>query len=152
MTLKDFTEILDTFGSRPANWPDQHRSQWESFLASDAGAQQLFKQQQTLEDLLQKLEAPELPYLETRILNQELPPQQISIADKLIEWLLPSEFGIQLWRPTVAACLPLVFGILVGNYFSFGITEQDQQLEYWDDELALLSFNDFSSELSETGF
>jgi hypothetical protein len=39
--------------------------------------------------------------------------------------------------------------VLVGNFFSFGVTEQELALEYWDDELALLSFNDFSSDLDE---
>jgi hypothetical protein len=42
----------------------------------------------------------------------------------------------------------LVFGIVLGNYFSFGIGIEDDGFQYWDDELAMLSLTDYT----ETNF
>jgi len=42
----------------------------------------------------------------------------------------------------MAACLPLVFGIVLGNFYSFGINSEIDELDYWDDELAFLALSD----------
>ena len=50
----------------------------------------------------------------------------------------------------MAACLPLVFGILLGNYFTFGVFGEagvyldGDEYEYWEDELTMLSLTDYS--------
>ena len=152
MTLEDFKQTIECLGTDPAHWPIDTRVQCEMLLKSSSEARLLLNEQSDLDLLLQKMEAPIFPGLETRILNQDLPSRQQSIIDNIIEWLVPNQLGAQIWHPAIAACLPLVFGVLVGNFFSFGVTEQGLALEYWDDELALLSFNDFSSELDEAEF
>lgn len=149
MTLEDFKQTIESLGTDSAQWPIDTRVQCEVLLKSSSEARLLLNEQVELDSLLQKLEAPTFLGLETRILNQDLPPRQQSLIDIIVDWLIPSQLGAQLWRPAIAACLPLVFGVLVGNFFSFGVTEQELALEYWDDELALLSFNDFSSDLDE---
>ncbi len=149
MTLEDFKQTIESLGTDPAHWPIDTRVQCEMLLESNSDARLLLNEQCELDLLLQKIEAPVFLGLETRILNQNLPPRQQSVIDNIVDWLVPAQLGTQLWRPAIAACLPLVFGVLVGNFFSFGVTEQELALEYWDDELALLSFNDFSSDLDE---
>ena len=136
-------------GTDPAHWPIDTREHCERLLKSNSEARLLLNEQSELDRLLQKMEAPAFLGLETRILNQDLPPRPQSLIDSIVDWLIPDQLGAKLWRPAIAACLPLVFGVLVGNFFSFGVTEQELALEYWDDELALLSFNDFSSDLDE---
>ena len=49
-----------------------------------------------------------------------------------------------MWKPVAAACLPLVFGIILGNFYSFGVTFESDEIEYWEDELSMLSFNNYS--------
>ena len=62
-----------------------------------------------------------------------------------MNWLISDEnFSKQVWRPIVAACIPLAFGIVLGNYFSFSIGIEDYGFQYWDDELVMLSFTDFT--------
>lgn len=149
MTLEDFKQTIESLGTDPTHWPVDTRVQCEMLLKSSSEARLLLNEQSELDLLLRKMEAPVFLGLETRILNQDLPPRQQSVLDSIVEWLIPNQLGAQLWRPAIAACLPLVFGVLVGNFFSFGVTEQELALEYWDDELALLSFNDFSIDLDE---
>ncbi len=149
MTLEDFKQTIESLVTDPAHWPIDTRVQCEMLLESNSDARLLLNEQCELDLLLQKIEAPVFLGLETRILNQNLPPRQQSVIDNIVDWLVPAQLGTQLWRPAIAACLPLVFGVLVGNFFSFGVSEQELALEYWDDELALLSFNDFSSDLDE---
>ncbi|HAG71493.1 MAG TPA: hypothetical protein DCL66_04740 [Gammaproteobacteria bacterium] len=149
MTLEDFKQTIESLGTDPAHWPIDTREHCERLLKSNSEARLLLNEQSELDRLLQKMEAPAFLGLETRILNQDLPPRPQSLIDSIVDWLIPDQLGAKLWRPAIAACLPLVFGVLVGNFFSFGVTEQELALEYWDDELALLSFNDFSSDLDE---
>ena len=152
MTLKDFKQTIESFGTDPAHWPIGKAALCEALLESSWQARLLLNEQSELDGFLQKLEAPNFIGLEKRVLNQNLPPRQPLLIDNIVDWLVPVQLGAQLWRPAIAACLPLVFGVLVGNFFSFGVSEPEIALEYWDDELALLSFNDFSSDLDGAEF
>ena len=109
----------------------------------------LLNQQWQVEESMAKLEVPSFSGLETRVLNQPLPEQNRSFFEEVMSWLILDEyFGKQFWRPAIAACIPLVFGIVLGNYFSFGIGIEDDGFQYWDDELAMLSLTDYT----ETNF
>lgn len=150
MNSKQFTQVIETYGSKPSNWPDSVRAACESFVSTDPSAQHFLKQHQHLESMLDSIAVPDFTGLEASILNQSLPPQPVSALDTLINWLLPTTSGVQLWRPLTAACLPLVFGIAVGNYFSFGVNNETIALETWDEELVLLSLTDLSNPLIES--
>ena len=98
-----------------------------------------------LEQQLDVLPVPIFEGLEAKILSQPLPPRTISPLDTLLDWLLPnSEFTLRLWQPVAAACLPLAFGIVLGNFYSFGVTFESDEMEYWEDELTMLSLNNYS--------
>jgi hypothetical protein len=145
MTLDEFTRIIDLYGTESERWPRSQRAECESFLANNIEARGLLNQQWQIDDLLAKLEQPNFPGLETRVLNQPLPERSRSPLDAIISWLIPNDsFGKQVWRPAVAACIPLVFGIVLANYFSFGIGVEENGFQYWDDELALLSLTDYT--------
>ena len=100
--------------------------------------------------------------VEARVLNQTLPSQsQLTVAgapsftsgltqgiDALIDWVSPRRQT--LWQPVLAASCPLVLGIVIGNFFHFGVNATTEpSFESWDDELVMLSFNDMTS-LGET--
>ena len=148
MTIEEFSRIVYVYGAASNRWPTNLREECGEFLTHNATARILLKQQSELEKLLDQIEVPEFPELERRVLIQELPQNHGSVIDKLLDWLLPeNDFGNQIWRPALIACLPLVFGILLGNYFSFGVFFEENGFEYWDDELYMLSLNDYSENL-----
>ncbi len=145
MNLEEFTRIVDLYGSEPARWPESLRAECETYVANSIEAKALLNQQSQVDKLLAQIETPIFPGLETRVLNQPLPERNRSLFEKAMNWLLPNEdFGKQVWRPAIAACIPLVFGIVLGNYFSFGIGIDDDGFQYWDDELAMLSLTDYT--------
>ncbi|GIT20458.1 MAG: hypothetical protein CM1200mP40_01400 [Gammaproteobacteria bacterium] len=126
-------------------WPEDLREDLEAFLAKNESARSLLSEYSQLEQSLDKIAVPDFPGLETRVLNQALSPRQQSLFVSLISWLLPTEnFGANLWRPALAACLPLVFGIVLGNYYSFGISSEVDEFDYWEDELAMIALTDIS--------
>ena len=149
MTLEEFTRIVDLYGSESARWPKKLRAECESFVANNIEARTLLNQQRQVNELMAQLEVPSFPGLETRVLNQPLPERERSFFEEIMSWLLPDEnFGKQIWHPAIAACIPLVFGIVLANYFSFGIGIESDGFQYWDDELAMLSLTDYT----ETSF
>ena len=88
---------------------------------------------------------PEFRGLEQKVLKQALPPQRNSLLAQLLNWIIPKEASNkQLWRPAVAACLPLMFGIVLGNYYSFGIDTVIDEYDYWEGEFAFLALSDYS--------
>ena len=149
MTLEEFTRIIDLYGSESARWPKKLRAECQSFVTNNIEARTLLNQQWLVDEIMEQLEVPSFPGLETRVLNQPLPERNLSLLEAVMSWLLPGEnLGKQLWRPAIAACIPLVFGIVLGNYFSFGVGVEDDGFQYWGDELAMLSLTDYT----ETNF
>ena len=145
MKLGNFSQVIEIYGADSAMWPEDLREDLEAFLAKNESARSLLSEYSQLEQSLDKIAVPDFPGLETRVLNQALSPRQQSLFVSLISWLLPTEnFGANLWRPALAACLPLVFGIVLGNYYSFGISSEVDEFDYWEDELAMIALTDIS--------
>ena len=145
MKLGNFSQVIEIYGADSAMWPEDLREGLEAFLAKNESARSLLSEYSQLEQSLDKIAVPDFPGLETRVLNQALSPRQQSLFVSLISWLLPTEnFGANLWRPALAACLPLVFGIVLGNYYSFGISSEVDEFDYWEDELAMIALTDIS--------
>jgi len=145
MKLGNFSQVIEIYGADSAMWPEDLREDLEAFLAKNETARSLLSEYSQLEQSLDKIAVPDFPGLETRVLNQALSPRQQSLFVSLISWLLPTEnFGANLWRPALAACLPLVFGIVLSNYYSFGISSEVDEFDYWEDELAMIALTDIS--------
>jgi len=143
MTLDDFKHVLDTYGSNRNCWPQEMQENCAKLLADDAQARALLQSQHQLDAALDALTVPDFPGLEARVLNQQLPARDRTLVDRLVEWLLPDSRSLgELWRPAMAACVPLVFGIVLGNYFSFGVVDNSNGFDNWDDELLMISFTD----------
>ena len=145
MTLEEFTRIVDLYGAESARWPKALRAECESIIANNAAARTLLDQERVVDDLMGQLEVPDFPGLESRVLKQPLPESRGNILEELTNWLLPGEsFGKQFWRPAMVACIPLAFGIVVANYFSFGVGIESDGFQYCGDELAMLSLTDYT--------
>ncbi len=144
MNLERFEHLLDIRGSNHAAWPKVERDAAGALLGENADARRALVLQQGLEQQLDQIEAPDFPGLEARILRQPLPPKAAFFADRIVNWLIPGGSPWTLWRPAFAACLPLVFGIVLSGWFSFGVGPQDPGFAYWDQELYLLSLYDYA--------
>lgn len=145
MTVDKLNDILETCGCDSSHWPEPDKQECLKLIASDARARALFERHQFLASQLDQIPVPRFPGLEQKILSQGLPPRASSLLDRFVNWLLPaSDGGSRLWRPALAACLPLVMGIVVGNFTSFGIDTGSDGFQYWEDELTMLSFNEYS--------
>ena len=142
MDLKQFSALLDQYGSNWENWPEQQRIAARSLAESDSQARSLFNSQLQLDSLLFELPLPDTANLASRIATQKLRPRKTSALDILIDWLVPRQMP-ELWRPAVAACMPLLFGAVLANFFSFGVTEQQVAAENWNEELYVLALNDY---------
>lgn len=145
MKIEEFTKIVETYGSESTRWPAELRDECTAFMANNPAARTLINRQWELDKLLNQITVPAFPELESRVLNQQLPPRKGSLTDQILAWMLPENgFGKQIWRPAMLACLPLVFGIVIGNFFSFGVDLENDGFAYWDDELTMLSLNDYT--------
>jgi len=153
MSIDELETLLKLYGAEPENWPCEARPTASALLSSNPHAQRLLEQYQddekkldTLLDQLADQESiPDFRALEASIMQQPLPPKSRYMTDRLLDWLLPkaNHSGLPYWRPLMAACLPLLFGILLGNFYSFGVGIDFDTVDNWDDELYLLSLNDY---------
>lgn len=148
MNRQDFIRLIEEQGSDPKNWPAGLRKQIDLLLAKDPQAAGALAEYQELNSLLLNIPAPDFSQLTSQIANQELPEQDVSALDALMNWLFPAAGPGLVWRPALLACLPLVFGVVMSNYFTFGVGT-DQLQQNWIDELAMLSLSDYSENLIE---
>lgn len=143
MTPERFAQIVDTCGSQPGRWPAEERMAALAHCRESAQARDLCAQYERLEALLDELPVPALPGLEHRVLRRAASVTRDSLFDRALDWLLPRSDRLLawIWRPALVACLPLVCGIYMANFFSFGITGPELA---WEEELSLLAMNDYA--------
>jgi len=143
MTPERFAQIVETCGSQPERWPAEERLAAEAHCRESPQAQAMRAQFAQLDALLDALPVPAMPGLEQRVLRNVASLTRDSLLDQTLDWLLPHSDRLLawVWRPTLVACLPLVCGIYMANFFSFGITGTEHT---WEEELALLSLNDYA--------
>ncbi|MDP1932566.1 MAG: hypothetical protein Q8L60_14020 [Gammaproteobacteria bacterium] len=141
-----FATIIEAYGSQPGRWPTDERAAASDYLAQSAQAQALVAEYQVLDEWLDHYRIVSLPALEQHVINQAQNISTGNAFDRLMDWLLPHSGRVLawVWRPTMVACLPLICGIYLADYFSFGI---DGTQNSWEEELYLLSLNDYAETL-----
>ena len=128
-------EALDRWGSDLHDWPEAAATQAKRLLESSPAAKRLMQKTVALELALTQLgEHRATPGLDVKILEQ-LPPKDD--LQRIVDWLAGA-----LWRPALAAAIPLALG------FALGVTmpEEDSQLA---DELSLMAFSATYEELED---
>lgn len=138
-----FAAIVEAYGSDPARWPTEERTVATNHCARHPEAQALLAEFQALDEMLNQFEVADLSVLQRNVLEQVARTSAGNVFDRLLDWLLPHSERLMawLWRPALVACLPLVCGILLADYFSFGIEGVQNSRE---EELYLLSLNDYA--------
>lgn len=138
-----FAAIVEAYGTEPARWPAEERSAAIAHCAKYPEAQALIAELRAVDEMLDQFQVADLSVLQRNVLNQVARTSAGNAFDRLLEWLLPHSERLMawLWRPALVACLPLVCGILLADYFSFGIEGVQNSRE---EELYLLSLNDYT--------
>ena len=139
MKLKRLRALLEAYGADPARWPSDERVAASQLLQANSVARAFRSSQQTLDDALDTWE-PEVPVLDMRIFEAQLPPREVvpDLLDRLLAWLVPDREAAW-WGPVTEATCTLVVGVLLGSSLT-AVPEQDTNklVDNWDDEIYLL--------------
>lgn len=148
MSPERLRDLLDNYGSRESNWPSELREsmraaldslernnsleRWDSLEPGESLELRVaLREARELDELLDSY-APPLAQLEQRIL--EALPQPL--LERLFSWLVP-ERGSELWRPALAAALPLLLGVTLG--LNGLLSESDTGVDWAAQEQYLLA-------------
>ncbi|MGD8416200.1 MAG: hypothetical protein PVH91_04010 [Pseudomonadales bacterium] len=144
MNLKTFTDHLDRFGPDLVSWPEPARQPARVLLDTSEAARAAHRAATTVDRLLHALPAEPAPsHLPARILAAIEPTRQRT-ADPLLR--LTEWFAGALWRPVLAACIPLAVGFALGVAVAPGATAD----QYLAESLGLLPFSaSFDEELPD---
>lgn len=146
MTAQRFEQIVTAYGSESARWPASEREDALHYLAAHPASQTLVEEYRELNGLLDAVQVPALAQMERRVLRALQEASRDSLLDKVLDWLIPRQGLGMAWRPALVACLPLVCGIYMANFYSFGIDSfsVESAESSWQEELYLISMNDYT--------
>jgi len=126
MTLNQFKEFIETFGSNPARWPEDRKMAANAFIKDNgAAAQSLLDAEAAFDQLLETARvSPGTDILKARILNKVDAPK--------IESQQPANrpsFGYK----AIAALMTLSFtvGFAGASYFNGSATESVEDQDYF---------------------
>ena len=136
MELQHFLEHLDELGPDLERWPAAIRQDARKLLEQSPAAADALADAKTLANLLAALPPVRAPaHLAGRIAGAVADPPQ-----RLLDWL-----GASLWRPAVAAGLPLAFGFLVGVLLPPSQTDDSEMML----DIGLMAFAESYEELPD---
>lgn len=116
-------ELLDSYGSREACWPDDLRQEMLACLEASPHLQKRLADARALDEMLDSY-VPEPVNLEQRILAA-LPE---SVSDRIVRWLFPHRPQLW-WRPVMAATFPLFLGLAIGLESQTMVSATDWELQ-----------------------
>lgn len=142
MDIETFKTLLATHGAEVQTWPEEQQPAARILVDQDAKARLLLEQEQALGHALDRYTVEiNTSALEARIMSA-LPERPNGILDRLLDWLIPKGGGARnLWRPALAATLPLVIGVVMGgtiNVDDSGYTDNYTTADY-EQELYLMA-------------
>ena len=144
MNLERFTLIVESYGVDSQRWPDHERVEALEFSRASSHAMSLLKRAAELDQHLALFELPDSKLSVQRIERGILSALKPGALEQSLNWVLPdfNDLAHTLWRPTLVACMSLLFGVVIG------LTQADNnnyELSS-DEELSLLAFTDTASE------
>ncbi|MHA7815989.1 MAG: hypothetical protein ACX93N_05900 [Pseudohaliea sp.] len=109
MELERFQRLVDVYGGDDAAWPAGERDAARALLAVEPRARDLQRAARALDEELALFQVASPPPV-SRILAARPGPGAV---ERLLAWMVPAA-PLQLWRPALAAMLPLALGVLLG--------------------------------------
>jgi hypothetical protein len=144
MNLERFTLIVESYGADPQQWPADERAEALEFSRTSTDALSLLDKEAALDEHLALFELPDNKRSVQRIDRGILSALKPGPLEQLLHWILPDvdDLAHTLWRPTLAACMPLLFGVVIG----LTLTDNNTYELSSDEELSLLAFTGAASE------
>ena len=130
MDKATFMYYANTYGGDLSIWPLEVIDSAEQALVKHPVWQELLTAEQDLDRRLNQYDMTEVSLLdlESKILDQTV--NNTPLIDTILAWFLPNQ---SIWRPALAACLPVLIGLALG----MTIDLEDQYL--LSDEMELLA-------------
>lgn len=148
-------EIIDAYGADPGRWPANERDEALKRLQADAAAPDVaaaMERAGELDGWLETIPVSEAsPGLRRRVLEASEQPQALDLLARLIQWLFPAgiESHTWIWRPALAAMLPLMVGFL-GGVTTATDTATDEWVT-WEEEIYLTRIVSLEDEVELLG-
>lgn len=136
MNLERFARLVSAYGANSRAWPIEEREDAMRFVRHNAAAEKLRKDEQVLDEHLDFYLTDEFDFeqLKSNIVDAAYGAAQTSLFSRLLDWLIPVS-SIDLWRPALAATLPLIIGTLLG----MNIEAELDPDESWEDGLEIMA-------------
>lgn len=139
MNLERFARLVSAYGANSKAWPIEERGDAMRFLQHNAVAEKLLRDEQVLDGHLDLYLTNELDLerLKSNIVDAahgRLDEAKSSRLSRLLDWLVPVS-SIGIWRPALAATLPLIIGTLLGMNIDSEFDPDDS----WEDGLEIMA-------------
>jgi len=141
MDLNEFRKLITAYGTVEANWPASTREAARTLIDTNPEAAALVVRHSPLDNALDRYD---VPVNEARIragilarIDNMAPAK--NVIDRFTSWLFPDLTDLHgIWRPALAASLPLILGIILGSTVSFGATDST---DTWSDEISMVALS-----------
>ena len=143
MNIQRFRELIEAYGTRSERWPEADRPAALIFLEADRDAIAITNELRRLDEALDADIVAQSTNLKADILHQislttvnRAEQNQDDLFSTLWRWLGPYANGsFVIWRPAIAACIPLLAGVYLGSVVETG---SDDQLFEWEEDIYVM--------------
>ena len=164
MNIQEFRQLIETYGTNSDVWPPDQKQEALALLqtgnrgaaaadaaaadAAAADAAAVITEFEPLDKLLDADIVDDSPALKLSILNKihHLEFSKVETSDfkntnpdllaKLWHWLAPSPNGLFfIWRPAMAACIPLLAGVYLGTIMD---TSANETAFEWEEDIYVM--------------
>lgn len=148
MNLETFTKLLDSYGSVETNWPAEVRGEALTFVTENEDGRSLLQRYAPLDQALDRYTVrPDVDRMRAALMAKV---GRKNLFDRVTAWFIPEPGNLQaIWRPAVAATLPLILGIILGSTLSLG--NSDFYTESWSDEISMVALSTNNTDSLSTG-
>ncbi|MBD3649467.1 MAG: hypothetical protein HUJ31_18900 [Pseudomonadales bacterium] len=130
-------QLVSTYGASPARWPEEEREAAARFVEANPEVREALSREAALDELLDTFNVDVPHDLRNRILARIHDETSTDFADRLIDWIIPPRR--YLWRPVLAAMVPLVTGIVLGG--ALRLEEAVDDADIWQEEIYVMALN-----------
>lgn len=147
MNIQTFRKLIEAYGTNSKVWPSADKVDALNFLDVDPVAKSVVAEFRYLDQILNADVVTESPMLKVNILNQIENSNTTSADSKSADsstdfitiiwhWLAsPSDDTFVIWRPAMAACIPILAGIYLGTMMD---TSTDENLFEWEEDIYVM--------------
>ena len=158
MNIEQLQQLIERYGGNAILWPEDEREAALTLINKSDAARQLLVEAAQLDALLNSYHIPEDPAGRQRMMRRILDQVTPGWPERLLAWLTPDpgRLNRSIWRPALAAALPLVIGMTLGAAQSGALVSNTvpevvstDSSTAWDEELHLLGLTPRTNHIEE---